>query len=82
MYTYGNLDDPNGPGLSTWSLGIATPNHYRYTGEKWDTDLGMYYLCARFYDPQLGRFWTMDSYEGNPSDSLPVHPVAWRPRER
>ncbi|HAV60902.1 MAG TPA: hypothetical protein DCY13_00870, partial [Verrucomicrobiales bacterium] len=51
----------------------AVPNHYRYTGEQWDADLGLYYLRARFYDPQLGRFWTMDSYEGNQSDPLSLH---------
>jgi RHS repeat-associated protein len=46
----------------------TTPNHYRYTGEYWDADLGMYYLRARYYEPGIGRFWSMDSYEGSQSD--------------
>jgi hypothetical protein len=33
----------------------------------------MYYLRARYYRPELGRFWTMDSVEGNPSDPLSLH---------
>ncbi|MBE0543292.1 MAG: prepilin-type N-terminal cleavage/methylation domain-containing protein [Verrucomicrobia bacterium] len=50
-----------------------TLNNYRYTGEQWDEHLGMYYLRARYYKPELGRFWTMDSYEGNNSDPLSLH---------
>ena len=38
----------------------TTVNNYRYTGQQWDPDLGMYYLRARYYKPNLGRFWTMD----------------------
>jgi hypothetical protein len=33
----------------------------------------MYYLRARYYRPELGRFWTMDSVEGNPNDPLSLH---------
>lgn len=33
----------------------------------------MYYLRAHYYKPELGRFWTMDSYEGNNSDPLSLH---------
>jgi RHS repeat-associated protein len=51
----------------------STPNHYRYTGEQWDADLGMYYLRARYYQPQTGRFWTMDSFEGSQGDPLSLH---------
>jgi RHS repeat-associated protein len=50
-----------------------TLNHYRYTGEQWDSDLGMYYLRARYYKPELGRFWTMDTFEGSPSNPLSLH---------
>ena len=50
-----------------------TVNLYRYTGQQWDPDLGMYYLRARYYRPELGRFWTMDSYEGSQRDPLSLH---------
>lgn len=51
----------------------STPNSYRYTGEQWDPDLGLYYLRARYYNPADGRFLTMDTFEGNNSDPLSLH---------
>jgi RHS repeat-associated protein len=51
----------------------TTPNNYLYTGEQYDPDLGFYYLRARYMNTATGRFWTMDSYEGNSSDPLSLH---------
>lgn len=48
-------------------------NNYRYAGEQWDGDLGLYYNRARYYAPELGRFWSMDSYEGSQGDPLSLH---------
>jgi len=42
----------------------TTPNDYLYAGQQWDSDLGMYYNRARYLNPNTGRFWTMDTYEG------------------
>jgi RHS repeat-associated protein len=50
-----------------------TLNHYRYGGEHWEAELGMYYLRARYYRPELGRFWTMDTHEGSQADPLSLH---------
>ncbi|MFK0732348.1 MAG: RHS repeat domain-containing protein [Gloeotrichia echinulata GP01] len=33
---------------------------YRYTGQEFDTELGLYNYRARFYDPRLGRFYATD----------------------
>ena len=38
----------------------STPNVYLYRGEQYDTDLGLYYLRARHYNPLTGRFLTKD----------------------
>jgi RHS repeat-associated protein len=51
----------------------STVNNYRYTGEQWDPDVGLYYLRARYYDTQFGRFWTMDTFEGQNEDPLSLH---------
>ena len=50
-----------------------TPNSYLHAGEQWDSDLGLYYNRARYQDPNLGRFWTKDTFEGNRSDPLSLH---------
>jgi RHS repeat-associated protein len=35
-----------------------------YTGEEYDADTGLLYLRARYYDPQLGRFISVDPFLG------------------
>ncbi len=52
---------------------LPTPNSYLFTGEQFDLDLGLYYLRARYHNPDTGRFWTEDSYEGNGSDPASLH---------
>ena len=42
-------------------LGIAHINPYRYRGYRFDTETGLYYLNARYYDPSIGRFISADS---------------------
>jgi uncharacterized protein RhaS with RHS repeats len=32
----------------------TTPNNYLYRGEQFDSDLSMYYLRARYYNPLTG----------------------------
>jgi RHS repeat-associated protein len=39
-------------------------NNYLYCGEQFDSDLGMYYLRARYYSPDKGRFLTFDAFAG------------------
>lgn len=51
----------------------STANSYQYAGEYWDTDLGLYFLRARYYNPGDGRFLTMDTFQGNNSDPLSLH---------
>jgi RHS repeat-associated protein len=43
----------------------STENPYYYTGEHWDFEIGMQYLRARYMDPAVGRFMTMDAHPGN-----------------
>ncbi|WP_426369419.1 RHS repeat-associated core domain-containing protein [Pseudocolwellia sp. HL-MZ7] len=40
---------------------IETPkDDVGYTGHKFDTDLGLSYMQARYYDPVIGRFYSND----------------------
>ncbi len=43
----------------------STANPYRFTGERYDADLELYYLRARWYNQGTGRFLTRDTYAGN-----------------
>jgi len=38
----------------------TTPNSYMYRGEQWDSDVALYYLRARYYNPTTGRFMSRD----------------------
>ena len=44
----------------TSEVGIATVNSFRYRGYYYDTEIGMYYLQSRYYDPNVGRFVNAD----------------------
>jgi RHS repeat-associated protein len=51
----------------------STDNAYRYCGEYFDVDLGLYYLRARHMNPETGRFHTLDTFEGWRDEPLSLH---------
>jgi RHS repeat-associated protein len=58
---------------NSYTVSGTTPNNYLYRGEQYDTDLGLYYLRARYYNPATGRFMSRDSYDGNRLDPRTLH---------
>ena len=44
-------------------------NPYQFTGEAWDAEVGLLYLRARYYQPEVGRFVMKDPLAGD----------VWRP---
>ena len=46
---------------------------YLYSGQQYDPDLGLYYNRARYVNTGTGRFWTMDTDEGDQEDPLSLH---------
>ncbi|MBQ2718148.1 MAG: RHS repeat-associated core domain-containing protein [Clostridia bacterium] len=42
---------------------LAILNPFRYRSYYFDIELGYYYLQSRYYDPQVGRFISMDQVE-------------------
>ena len=54
---YGQIELPNG--------NFTDPhNHYTFTGQEWDENMGLYEFYARDYDPVNGVWLTQDSYRG------------------
>ena len=39
---------------------LGTLNPFRYRGYYYDAETGLYYLQTRYYDPEIGRFVTID----------------------
>jgi RHS repeat-associated protein len=60
---YGNLIHSTG----------TTPNNYLFASEQFDPDLGLYYNRARYLNASTGRFWSMDTKEGNDNRPLSLH---------
>ncbi len=52
--------DPWGNVIATTGSNPGLANPFRFTGREWDAESGLYYLRARYYDPQLGRFISRD----------------------
>ncbi len=51
----------------------STPNNYLYRGEQYDSDLSLYYLRARYYNPTTGRFLSRDPYDGQAKEPASLH---------
>jgi RHS repeat-associated protein len=44
-----------------------------YRGEQYDSDLSLYYLRARYYNPNTGRFLSRDPEDGYAQDPTSLH---------
>jgi RHS repeat-associated protein len=47
----------------------STPTSFKYTGQRQESGIGLYYYGARWYDPALGRFTQPDTLVPNPGDA-------------
>jgi RHS repeat-associated protein len=46
---------------------------YLFGSQEWDSDLSLYYLRARYHNPNTGRFWTRDTYQGAQENPKSLH---------
>ncbi|WLD94435.1 RHS repeat-associated core domain-containing protein [Alkalihalobacillus sp. AL-G] len=49
---------------------VGKKNPYRYRGYRYDSETGLYYLNARYYNPEWSRFLNADSYGGEVGELL------------
>lgn len=54
-------------GVTRYTWG-TTPTTYRYTGQRQESTIGLYYYNARWYDPALGRFVQPDTIVPSPGN--------------
>ena len=65
---------------NSFTVSGSTANEMMYRGEQLDSDLGLYYLRARYYNPLTGRFMSRDPEDhklrgpnGTPIDPKELH---------
>lgn len=63
---YGQIEMP--PGNFT-----DPHNHYTFTGQEWDENMGLYEFYARKYDPVVGMWLSQDSYRGETKVPSTLH---------
>lgn len=77
-----NLTNANGEVTKTYkydafgvekNISESDTNAFRYCGEYYDTETGTIYLRARYYDPEIGRFISRDSFAGSNNDPLSLN---------
>ena len=55
---------------------LAKANPFRYRGYYYDEGIGLYYLKSRYYDPEVGRFITIDDIIASFSYVMGISPTA------
>src|ERR1017187_7256136 len=71
-YTYDSRSTP----MTTAAICATREVSWRpsfYRGEQSDSDLGLYYLRARYYNPATGRFLSRDPLDGNAKEPASLH---------
>src|SRR5512146_1184278 len=56
---------------------LASEPKLGFTGHQYDPETGLVYARARYYDPEMGRFLSRDSYEGSLSEAPSLHRFAY-----
>ncbi len=59
--------------LKSDAKGIAAENPFGYAGYMYDKEIGMYYLIARYYNPDHGVFLSVDPDPGDEDDPVTMN---------
>ena len=59
--------------LKSDAKGIAADNPFGYEGYMYDKEIGMYYLIARYYNPEHGVFLSVDPDPGDEDDPVTMN---------
>ena len=56
-------------GTTLTAFGASTPTTYKFTGQRYESLIGLYFYNSRWYDPSAGRFLQADSVVPDPGNS-------------
>lgn len=56
---------------------VSNANSYTYRGYRYDSEIGMYYLNSRYYNPETGRFISSDGLIGIDGEILSTNMYAY-----
>ena len=62
---------------TVYSAKNSIENEITYTGAVYDSSTGLYYMNARYYDSEIGRFISQDTYRGEKNDAGTWHLYAY-----
>ena len=69
-YNYDAWGKCNTVVLEESATDIANLNPFRYRSYYYDTETNLYFLKTRYYDPEIGRFMTIDDISYLDPDSI------------
>jgi RHS repeat-associated protein len=68
---------PYGEERWRWPQEGTFPTEYRFTGQRQDAGLGLYFMGARQYDPALGRWLSADTIVPDPANPQSYNRYSW-----
>ncbi len=58
--------------ITTNNTNTTITNPFQFSGKEWDGDARLFYFGARYYDPSIGRFITVDPILSRNAKSLNI----------
>lgn len=68
---------PYGDEMLNPNISQTCSSNYKFTGYEYDSETGLYYAKARYYNPRLGRFMTTDPLGGGVTDPQSLNRYAY-----
>ena len=68
---------PYGQEMLNPNISQTCSSNYKFTGYEYDSETGLYYAKARYYNPRLGRFMSADPLSGDVIDPQSLNRYAY-----